>query len=161
MYSHYLRHCSEHKLEPVNAASFGKLIRSVFLGLKTRRLGTRGNSKYHYYGIRVKPSSALNQMSMEDSPPGIRHQNGKKGAKSGGSGSADAAWPAHQQYLGDAAAALPHWPDLEADSSQLPAGIDIGDLQAFVTLYRDHCEVRLFHIGPFYLKKKKTLTKKI
>jgi len=43
--------------------------------------------------------------------------------------------------LGDPAAALPHWPDLEADTSQLPAGIDIDDLQAFVTLYRDHCEV--------------------
>lgn len=41
LYAHYLRHCSEHKLEPVNAASFGKLIRSVFLGLRTRRLGTR------------------------------------------------------------------------------------------------------------------------
>lgn len=46
-------------IEPVNAASFGKLIRSVFIGLRTRRLGTRGNSKYHYYGIRVKPGSAL------------------------------------------------------------------------------------------------------
>lgn len=41
LYSHYLRHCAENKLEPVNAASFGKLIRSVFLGLRTRRLGTR------------------------------------------------------------------------------------------------------------------------
>lgn len=45
LYSHYLRHCAENKLEPVNAASFGKLIRSVFLGLRTRRLGTR----YSYY----------------------------------------------------------------------------------------------------------------
>ena len=44
-------------------------------------------------------------------------------------------------FSGDAASALPHWPDLEADSNQLPAGIDIDDLQAFVTLYRDHCEV--------------------
>jgi len=146
LYSHYLRHCTEHKLEPVNAASFGKLIRSVFLGLRTRRLGTRGNSKYHYYGIRVKPSSSLNQMSMEDSPPGVRHHNGKRGSKSGGhssSGNLDATSPAHQQYLGDAAAALPQWPDLEADSSQLPTGIGISDLQAFVTLYRDHCEAML------------------
>ena len=46
-------------MEPVNAASFGKLIRSVFPNLKTRRLGTRGNSKYHYYGIRVKDESNL------------------------------------------------------------------------------------------------------
>lgn len=54
LYAHYLRHCAAHRLEPVNAASFGKLIRSVFVGLRTRRLGTRGNSKYHYYGIRAK-----------------------------------------------------------------------------------------------------------
>ncbi|CAB0000628.1 unnamed protein product, partial [Nesidiocoris tenuis] len=33
MYNHYLRHCYDNKLDPVNAASFGKLIRSVFLGL--------------------------------------------------------------------------------------------------------------------------------
>jgi len=124
LYSHYLRHCTEHKLEPVNAASFGKLIRSVFLGLRTRRLGTRwhliakssswfallnsmlfyrGNSKYHYYGIRVKPTSMLNQLSVEDSPPSIRHQNGKRSAKGGAhssSGSLDATSPTHQQYLG-------------------------------------------------------------
>lgn len=37
LYSHYLRHCNESKQDPVNAASFGKLIRSVFLGLRTRR----------------------------------------------------------------------------------------------------------------------------
>lgn len=41
LYCHYLLHCQEEKLEPVNAASFGKLIRSVFMGLRTRRLGTR------------------------------------------------------------------------------------------------------------------------
>ena len=41
LYCHYLLHCQDHKLEPVNAASFGKLIRSVFMGLRTRRLGTR------------------------------------------------------------------------------------------------------------------------
>jgi regulatory factor X 1/2/3 len=41
LYNFYMHHCSEQKLEPVNPASFGKLIRSVFLGLRTRRLGTR------------------------------------------------------------------------------------------------------------------------
>lgn len=59
LYTHYNEHCQEHRIEPVNAASFGKLIRSVFIGLRTRRLGTRGNSKYHYYGIRIKPGSTL------------------------------------------------------------------------------------------------------
>ncbi|VDK37399.1 unnamed protein product [Taenia asiatica] len=88
LYSHYLNHCLDYWLEPMNPASFGKLIRSVFVGLRTRRLGTRqvpivphlnsedlrgfesnlrltffrGNSKYHYYGIRIKQNSSLNTM---------------------------------------------------------------------------------------------------
>ncbi|XP_064138547.1 DNA-binding protein RFX2-like isoform X7 [Loxodonta africana] len=65
LYNHYLQHCQEHKLDPVNAASFGKLIRSVFAGLRTRRLGTRGNSKCHYHGIRLKPDSLLNQLQED------------------------------------------------------------------------------------------------
>ncbi|CAD6191427.1 unnamed protein product [Caenorhabditis auriculariae] len=68
LYDHYKRHCQENRLDPVNAASFGKLIRSVFLGLRTRRLGTRGNSKYHYYGIRIKADSSLNRQGVVVSP---------------------------------------------------------------------------------------------
>uniref|UniRef100_A0A5K3FHP3 RFX-type winged-helix domain-containing protein n=1 Tax=Mesocestoides corti TaxID=53468 RepID=A0A5K3FHP3_MESCO len=64
LYSHYLNHCLDYWLEPMNPASFGKLIRSVFVGLRTRRLGTRGNSKYHYYGIRIKQTSSLNTMKI-------------------------------------------------------------------------------------------------
>ena len=45
MYIFFSFYSAETKQEPVNAASFGKLIRSVFLGLRTRRIGTRGNSK--------------------------------------------------------------------------------------------------------------------
>ncbi|THD28938.1 Transcription factor RFX3 [Fasciola hepatica] len=56
----------------MNPASFGKLIRSVFFGLRTRRLGTRGNSKYHYYGIRIKPNSPLNHF-VEDAGFSLRH----------------------------------------------------------------------------------------
>ena len=65
MYFDNIISSKETSQDPVNAASFGKLIRSVFLGLRTRRIGTRGNSKYHYYGIRVKPTSALNQFDTE------------------------------------------------------------------------------------------------
>lgn len=66
LYSHYLSHCKDNSLEPVNPASFGKLIRSVFSNLRTRRLGTRGNSKYHYYGLRIKPSSPLMQVVCDE-----------------------------------------------------------------------------------------------
>jgi regulatory factor X 1/2/3 len=82
LYNHYMRHCNEHKLDAVNAASFGKLIRSVFTGLRTRRLGTRGNSKYHYYGIRIKPGSSLNNVVVDEKPAISSSQYG--GSASGG-----------------------------------------------------------------------------
>jgi len=57
LYTHYLDFCNKTAIEPVNAASFGKIIRTTFPDLKTRRLGTRGQSKYHYYGISIRKSS--------------------------------------------------------------------------------------------------------
>ena len=34
-----------------------QIIRQMFPNLTTRRLGTRGQSRYHYYGLAVKESS--------------------------------------------------------------------------------------------------------
>lgn len=94
LYNHYMRHCNDHKLDAVNAASFGKLIRSVFSGLRTRRLGTRGNSKYHYYGIRVKPGSGLAGVASALDEAGgaaasvvVTTASSKVGALTGGGGS--------------------------------------------------------------------------
>jgi hypothetical protein len=123
LYAHYLRHCAENKLEPVNAASFGKLIRSVFLGLRTRRLGTRGNSKYHYYGIRVKPGSSL--MNMDESGNRVVLNTSNSSGKAQGtvrpfkrnSDSSDASVSVsvlsqHVTYLGDGSNAIPVFPDI-------------------------------------------------
>ena len=38
----------------LNPASFGKLVRVLFPGLKTRRLGVRGESKYHYVSFSLQ-----------------------------------------------------------------------------------------------------------
>lgn len=54
MFEHYKIDCTAQDLTPVNSATFGKLLRVVFPDLKTRRLGVRGQSKYHYCGIRVR-----------------------------------------------------------------------------------------------------------
>lgn len=54
MFEHYKAFCTSTGLTPVNSATFGKLLRVVFPELKTRRLGVRGQSKYHYCGIRVR-----------------------------------------------------------------------------------------------------------
>lgn len=66
VYNHYLTYCDQLQMASVNAASFGKIIRSVFIGLKTRRLGTRGHSKYHYFGVRAKGHTRHALMQHED-----------------------------------------------------------------------------------------------
>ncbi|KAI6081215.1 RFX DNA-binding domain-containing protein [Hypoxylon rubiginosum] len=48
VYSNYATKCAKEKIAVLNPASFGKLVRVLFPGLKTRRLGVRGLSKYHY-----------------------------------------------------------------------------------------------------------------
>uniref|UniRef100_A0A672SQR9 Transcription factor RFX3 n=1 Tax=Sinocyclocheilus grahami TaxID=75366 RepID=A0A672SQR9_SINGR len=166
LYSHYLRHCQEQKLDPVNAASFGKLIRSIFMGLRTRRLGTRGNSKYHYYGIRVKPDSPLNRLQEDMQYMALRQQpvqqkqrfkpvpkmDGVSGENfsAGGQHTPSAAEQTfiaqsqhHQQFL-DGSRALPEFAEL--DLGEPVEGVEPEDIKALQTLYREHCEVsRLEH----------------
>ncbi|KAM6902239.1 transcription factor RFX3 isoform 3-T3 [Xenentodon cancila] len=164
LYSHYLRHCQEQKLDPVNAASFGKLIRSIFMGLRTRRLGTRGNSKYHYYGIRVKPDSPLNRlqedmqyMALRQQPVQQKHRfksvqkfDGGSGENysSGGQNHLGAAEQTviaqsqhHQQFL-DASRALPDFVELDLGQSN-SENISQEDVKALQSLYREHCEAIL------------------
>ncbi|XP_066498124.1 MHC class II regulatory factor RFX1a isoform X2 [Hoplias malabaricus] len=167
LYCHYLLHCQEQKLEPVNAASFGKLIRSVFMGLRTRRLGTRGNSKYHYYGLRIKASSSLlrlmedqQHLAMRQQPfsqkqrlkPVHKVEGMTNGMSSGagqqqqqqGSGLSDisAQVQQYQQFL-DASRALPEFPDIDLQEKPLPEGVELEHIKSFQLLYREHCEAIL------------------
>ncbi|XP_064186515.1 DNA-binding protein RFX2 isoform X2 [Anguilla rostrata] len=164
LYNHYLWHCQEQKLDPVNAASFGKLIRSVFMGLRTRRLGNRGNSKYHYYGIRLKPDSPLNRLQEDSQYTAMRQQpihqkqrfkplqkvDGMGDSFSGGSqhssGTPDQSLAAqsqhHQQYI-DVSHVLPPFPSPDLGSCPLPERIAPNDVKKLQSLYRDHCEATL------------------
>lgn len=171
LYNHYMRHCNEHKLDAVNAASFGKLIRSVFTGLRTRRLGTRGNSKYHYYGIRIKPGSSLNNAMDDQKPINASHMNnnnshshnhntmggagghgvGAGGMGHGGSmnhrgskkGSMKNEIPEScSQYLGDPSHAIPQFP-LISLNHPLPEDISLEDVDTLRSIYREHCEAFL------------------
>lgn len=51
VYSTYAETCATERVQPLNPASFGKLVRVIFPGLQTRRLGVRGESKYHYVDL--------------------------------------------------------------------------------------------------------------
>ncbi|CAL8276835.1 unnamed protein product [Merluccius merluccius] len=163
LYNHYVRHCQEQKLDPVNAASFGKLIRSIFTGLRTRRLGTRGNSKYHYYGIRVKPDSPLNRLqddmqfmqALRQQPVQQRQRFKPVQRVDGGSGDgytggaqhptsateqADIAQNQHHQEFLDPSRALPEFVELDLGESDHYSPDDIKTLES---LYREHCEAIL------------------
>lgn len=48
VYAAYVKRCAHEKIAVLNPASFGKLVRVLYHGLRTRRLGVRGESKYHY-----------------------------------------------------------------------------------------------------------------
>ncbi|RLV91025.1 Transcriptional regulator RFX1 [Spathaspora sp. JA1] len=53
IYARYVQVCADNSLSPLSPASFGKLVRILFPSLTTRRLGMRGQSKYHYCGIKL------------------------------------------------------------------------------------------------------------
>uniref|UniRef100_H2U356 Regulatory factor X, 1a (influences HLA class II expression) n=1 Tax=Takifugu rubripes TaxID=31033 RepID=H2U356_TAKRU len=166
LYCHYLLHCQEQKLEPVNAASFGKLIRSVFMGLRTRRLGTRGNSKYHYYGLRIKAGSSLLRLMEDQQHLAMRQQPFSQKQRyaceqphisvlpSPGtsqvsflhtwSGQVDISTQVqqYQQFL-DASRALPEFPDIDLQGKPLPDGVELEHIKSFQVLYREHCEAIL------------------
>ncbi|VTJ52065.1 Hypothetical predicted protein [Marmota monax] len=78
LYMHYLDFCEKNDTQPVNAASFGKIIRQQFPQLTTRRLGTRGQSKYHYYGIAVKESSQYYDVMYSKKGAAWVSETGKK-----------------------------------------------------------------------------------
>ncbi|KAK9248998.1 RFX DNA-binding domain-containing protein [Lipomyces tetrasporus] len=59
IYARYAEICAQHKIKPLNPAAFGKLVKLVFPEIKTRRLGVRGKSKYHYCGINLIGDSML------------------------------------------------------------------------------------------------------
>lgn len=51
VFSHYATRCGTERVPPLNPASFGKLVRIIFPAIQTRRLGMRGESKYHYVDL--------------------------------------------------------------------------------------------------------------
>jgi RFX DNA-binding domain len=75
VYARYVSLCATERLKPLNPASFGKLVRAVYPDIKTRRLGVRGQSKYHYCGIKLRdddPNAATPDI-LADVDDGIQY----------------------------------------------------------------------------------------
>uniref|UniRef100_A0A2S2P0A8 Transcription factor RFX3 n=1 Tax=Schizaphis graminum TaxID=13262 RepID=A0A2S2P0A8_SCHGA len=164
IYNHYLIHCSKTKIDPVIGPSFGKIIRSVFTGLRTRRLGTRGNSKYHYYGIKIKANSLLNDFKEEKNLPDQTNKNSSSSKNikfinteeqncnqytNNSSNSTNcfqnfipsSPQAQDQEYLGDGTNVIPEFPDIILNELELDDNCTLEDVDTFKNLYREHYEV--------------------
>lgn len=75
VYCCYAEKCGTERVSVLNPASFGKLVRIIFPNVQTRRLGVRGESKYHYVDLTVieekqqKPASMTPQLPSRPSLP--------------------------------------------------------------------------------------------
>ncbi|WAR06205.1 RFX4-like protein [Mya arenaria] len=126
LYVHYLDYCEKHDSQPVNAASFGKrerriacqsfatIIRQQFPQLTTRRLGTRGQSKYHYYGVGVRETSLYYEVGY--SAKGIVAYSPRS-------------------KLGTL---LPEFPEIK--DIKLPSNVAEEKVLTFLMMYRTHCQ---------------------
>ncbi|XP_061389497.1 mucin-19 [Musca vetustissima] len=52
VYNDYLVYCERLNIKPLSTADFGKVMKQVFPGIRPRRLGTRGHSRYCYAAMR-------------------------------------------------------------------------------------------------------------
>lgn len=129
LYYHYLDFCEAHDTQPVNAASFGKIIRQQFPQITTRRLGTRGQSKYHYYGIGVKESSSYYDVIYSS-----------KGVQSNGDGKKGETTKQMVAYSprSKLGTLLPEFPDIK--DIKIPHGVEEGKVLTFLMMYRTHCQ---------------------
>ena len=88
IFAQYAASCAQNQLKPLSQATLGKLIRALFPYLKTRRLGMRGQSKYHYCGLKlvtnlVAPNDLTpNTSSANDTPGTIVSNSGTASSQS-------------------------------------------------------------------------------
>ncbi|KAM9572068.1 transcription factor RFX4-like isoform 4-T4 [Salvelinus alpinus] len=129
LYMHYLDFCEKHDTQPVNAASFGKIIRQQFPQLTTRRLGTRGQSKYHYYGIAVKESSQYYDVMYSKKGAAWVNETGKKEVIK------QTVAYSPRSKLGTL---LPEFPNVK--DLNLPASLPEEKVSTFIMMYRTHCQ---------------------
>ncbi|GAB6031880.1 hypothetical protein CHUAL_010276 [Chamberlinius hualienensis] len=54
VYKDYINYCERETMKPLSTADFGKVMKQVFPNVRPRRLGTRGNSRYCYAGLRAR-----------------------------------------------------------------------------------------------------------
>lgn len=69
--SPFSAYCERLSIKPLSTADFGKVMKQVFPGVRPRRLGTRGNSRYCYAAMRKTTKLTPPQLPQlcKDEPP--------------------------------------------------------------------------------------------
>ena len=68
VYCCYAERCGTERVSVLNPASFGKLVRIIFPNVQTRRLGVRGESKYHYVALAVIEEKQEHPLVSDQTP---------------------------------------------------------------------------------------------
>lgn len=71
VYDDYVAYCARINIKPLSTADFGKVMKQVFPGIRPRRLGTRGHSRYCYAAMRKAtklPTPKLPDLSNAGGP---------------------------------------------------------------------------------------------
>jgi regulatory factor X 4 len=127
LYTHYLDFFKRQNLSPVSAASFGKVIRQKFPNLTTRRLGTRGQSKYHYYGIGIKKTSQY-----------FNSVYSKKGLTRFSKGISKPEGNSVYTPSSKSGTLLPAFPNVK--KLEFPENVSTDKVETFLMMYRTHCQ---------------------
>ncbi|XP_041441964.1 transcription factor RFX4 isoform X7 [Xenopus laevis] len=105
------------------------IIRQQFPQLTTRRLGTRGQSKYHYYGIAVKESSQYYDVMYSKKGAAWVNETGKKEVTK------QTVAYSPRSKLGTL---LPEFPNVK--DLNLPSSLPEEKISTFIMMYRTHCQ---------------------
>lgn len=76
------KYCENVSMKPLSTADFGKVMKQVYPGVRPRRLGTRGNSRYCYSGMRNTcklPTPVLPRLGLQNNSENERSSDGECG----------------------------------------------------------------------------------
>ncbi|KAF2980933.1 hypothetical protein EK904_006541, partial [Melospiza melodia maxima] len=149
LYNHYLRHCQEHKLDPVNAASFGKLIRSPESPLNRLQEDTQ------YMAMRQQPIHQKQRYRAAQKMDGMAESASNSTPHTTPEQSVAAQCQHHQQFI-DVTHVFPEFPAPDLGNVLLQEGFTLNDVKTLQVLYRRHCEATLdvvMHLQFHYIEK--------
>ncbi|KAG8189206.1 hypothetical protein JTE90_013739 [Oedothorax gibbosus] len=130
IYDHYLKFCQSQKMLPICKATFGKVIRNTFPTVSSKRLGARGQSRYYYDGIGIKPKG--------------EHLHSITGSKHGITRFSSSSYGKHDptpkmfSLNTKVGTLLPRFPDIDDLSILNPTAKE--KIRIFLTMYSIHCQ---------------------